>query len=89
MPELIGELDLSTVDPLKLRLELAERDDPETIVVTGGGDGRSLRPHGRPGARLWGFGHARGFKRRVRPECVRAGRLFGQRALDYLINTCR
>lgn len=31
--ELVGELDLSTVDPLKLRLELVERDDPETIVV--------------------------------------------------------
>jgi anti-sigma B factor antagonist len=31
--ELVGELDLSTVYPLKLRLELAERDDPETIVV--------------------------------------------------------
>jgi anti-sigma B factor antagonist len=31
--ELIGELDLSTVDPLKLRLELVERDDPEAIVV--------------------------------------------------------
>ena len=31
--ELIGELDLSTIDPLKLRLELVERDDPETIVV--------------------------------------------------------
>ena len=31
--ELIGELDLSTVDPLKLRLELVEREEPETIVV--------------------------------------------------------
>jgi anti-anti-sigma factor len=31
--ELVGELDLSTVNPLKLRLELAERDEPETIVV--------------------------------------------------------
>lgn len=31
--ELVGELDLSTVDPLKLRLELIERDDPDTIVV--------------------------------------------------------
>ena len=31
--ELIGELDLSTVDPLKLRLELVERDEPESIVV--------------------------------------------------------
>ena len=31
--ELIGELDLSTVDPLKLRLELIEREEPETIVV--------------------------------------------------------
>jgi RND superfamily putative drug exporter len=30
---LVGELDLSTVDPLKLRLELVEREDPETIVV--------------------------------------------------------
>ena len=31
--ELVGELDLSTVDPLKLRLELVERESPETIVV--------------------------------------------------------
>ena len=31
--ELIGELDLSTVDPLKLRLELVEREEPHTIVV--------------------------------------------------------
>ena len=31
--ELVGELDLSTIDPLKLRLELVERDEPETIVV--------------------------------------------------------
>lgn len=31
--ELVGELDLSTADPLKLRLELVEREDPETIVV--------------------------------------------------------
>lgn len=31
--ELVGELDLSTVDPLKLRLELVEREDPHTIVV--------------------------------------------------------
>lgn len=31
--ELVGELDLSTVDPLKLRLELVEREEPETIVV--------------------------------------------------------
>ena len=31
--ELVGELDLSTVDPLKLRLELVEREDPPTIVV--------------------------------------------------------
>ena len=31
--ELVGELDLSTADPLKLRLELAERAEPETIVV--------------------------------------------------------
>ena len=31
--ELVGELDLSTIDPLKLRLELVEREGPETIVV--------------------------------------------------------
>lgn len=31
--EIVGELDLSTVDPLKLRLELVEREDPQTIVV--------------------------------------------------------
>ena len=31
--ELVGELDLSTIDPLKLRLELVEREAPETIVV--------------------------------------------------------
>ena len=31
--ELVGELDLSTAGPFKLRLELAERDEPETIVV--------------------------------------------------------
>jgi len=31
--ELVGELDLSTAGPFKLRLELAERDAPETIVV--------------------------------------------------------
>jgi anti-sigma B factor antagonist len=31
--ELVGELDLSTIDPLKLRLELVERERPETIVV--------------------------------------------------------
>ena len=31
--ELIGELDLSTIDPFKLRLELVEREEPETIVV--------------------------------------------------------
>jgi anti-sigma B factor antagonist len=31
--ELIGELDLSTIDPLKLRLELVEREEPEKIVV--------------------------------------------------------
>lgn len=31
--ELIGELDLSTIDPLKLRLELVEREGPEMIVV--------------------------------------------------------
>ena len=30
---LVGELDLSTIDPLKLRLELVEREEPETIVV--------------------------------------------------------
>jgi anti-sigma B factor antagonist len=31
--ELFGELDLSTAGPLKLRLELAEREEPETLVV--------------------------------------------------------
>jgi anti-anti-sigma factor len=31
--ELVGELDLSTVDPLKLRLELVEKEEPETMVV--------------------------------------------------------
>ena len=31
--ELVGELDLSTIDPLKLRLELVEREEPEAIVV--------------------------------------------------------
>src|SRR6187431_1491390 len=31
--ELVGELDLSTANPLKLRLELIEREEPETIVV--------------------------------------------------------
>jgi anti-anti-sigma factor len=31
--ELVGELDLSTANPLKLRLELVEREEPETIVV--------------------------------------------------------
>jgi len=31
--ELVGELDLSTANPLKLRLELIEREQPETIVV--------------------------------------------------------
>ena len=31
--ELVGDLDLSTVDPLQLRLELAEREEPETMVV--------------------------------------------------------
>jgi anti-sigma B factor antagonist len=31
--ELIGELDLSTVYPLKLRLELAENESPPLIVV--------------------------------------------------------
>ena len=30
---LVGELDLSTIDPLKLRLELVEREAPEAIVV--------------------------------------------------------
>ena len=31
--ELVGELDLSTANPLKLRLELIEREEPTTIVV--------------------------------------------------------
>jgi anti-sigma B factor antagonist len=31
--ELVGELDLSTVYPLKLRLELAEREETEAIVI--------------------------------------------------------
>ena len=31
--ELIGELDLSTAQPLKLRLELIEREQPATVVV--------------------------------------------------------
>jgi anti-anti-sigma factor len=31
--ELIGELDLSTAGPLKLRLELVEREEPERLVV--------------------------------------------------------
>ena len=31
--ELVGELDLSTSNPLKLRLELIEREEPATIVV--------------------------------------------------------
>ena len=31
--ELVGELDLSTAGPLKLRLELVEREAPETLVV--------------------------------------------------------
>jgi anti-sigma B factor antagonist len=31
--ELVGELDLSTLDPLKLRLELLERETLDTIVV--------------------------------------------------------
>ena len=31
--ELVGEVDLSTVYALKLRLELAEREDSEAIVV--------------------------------------------------------
>lgn len=30
---LVGELDLSTIDPLKLRLELVEREDPKTMVI--------------------------------------------------------
>jgi anti-anti-sigma factor len=30
---LVGELDLSTADPLKLRLELLEREEPATLVV--------------------------------------------------------
>jgi anti-sigma B factor antagonist len=31
--ELIGELDLGTIDPLKLRLELVESEDPEVMVI--------------------------------------------------------
>jgi|RhiMetStandDraft_4_1073278.scaffolds.fasta_scaffold47872_2 anti-sigma B factor antagonist len=31
--ELIGELDLSTANPLKLRLELIEREEPKKMVV--------------------------------------------------------
>lgn len=31
--QLVGELDLSTVDPLKLRLELVEKEEPEEMVV--------------------------------------------------------
>ena len=31
--ELVGELDLSTAGPLKLRLELVEREDAQTVVV--------------------------------------------------------
>ena len=31
--QLVGELDLSTASPLKLRLELIEREDPARIVV--------------------------------------------------------
>ena len=31
--ELVGELDLSTAGPLKLRLELVEREEPELFVV--------------------------------------------------------
>jgi len=31
--QLVGDLDLSTVDPLKLRLELVEREEPEAIIV--------------------------------------------------------
>jgi stage II sporulation protein AA (anti-sigma F factor antagonist) len=30
---LIGELDLSTIDPLKLRLELVEKEAPSVMVV--------------------------------------------------------
>lgn len=31
--ELVGELDLSTAGPLKLRLELVEREEPELFVI--------------------------------------------------------
>jgi len=31
--ELVGEVDLSTAGPFKLRLELIEREEPATIVV--------------------------------------------------------
>jgi anti-anti-sigma factor len=31
--ELVGEVDLSTAGPLKLRLELIEREEPEMIVI--------------------------------------------------------
>ena len=31
--ELVGELDLSTIDPLKLRLELVEKEEPAVMVV--------------------------------------------------------
>ena len=31
--ELVGELDLSTANPLKVRLELIEREEPARIVV--------------------------------------------------------
>jgi anti-anti-sigma factor len=31
--ELIGELDLSTIDPLKLRLELVEKENPAVMVI--------------------------------------------------------
>ena len=31
--ELVGELDLSTAGPLKLRLELVEREEPALLVV--------------------------------------------------------
>jgi anti-anti-sigma factor len=31
--ELVGELDLSTSSPLRLRLELVEREEPATMVV--------------------------------------------------------
>lgn len=31
--QLVGELDLSTLDPLQLRLELVEKENPEVMVV--------------------------------------------------------